>query len=311
MLQIPEEVHMGRLAAVVVAVGLVLAGFASSAQASPCPVRSGVTLVPAGGVTVPVDTPQQPVAATAPTTTLKRFVLDLGAVADAALAPVDVTVSWGSAVSDFDIAVTDRFGFQDYGAGASRNALTQQPSEAVALPNLAHCAEFAVKVTNVAGAPTEVLSAHVAVGRPLSAEPPAPEPLSRKAWVVSGSPGAEATTPQDLATNAIDGKLDTRWSTGANQLPFNFFQVDLGAPTTISRLVMDAGTSPDDFPRTFDIQVSDDGNNWTQIAGGAGSKQVTDVRFPAVKTRYVKIDQSSAYWPNYWSIAELNLYATR
>src|SRR5436190_15308587 len=108
---------MGRFAAVVITLPLVLAGPASSAVASPCTVHSGLTVVPAGGVTVPVDTPQQPAAASATTYTLKRFVLDLSAVAEAVMAPVDVTVSWGSALSDFDIDVTDRFGFEHYGAG--------------------------------------------------------------------------------------------------------------------------------------------------------------------------------------------------
>lgn len=126
--------------------------------------------------------------------------------------------------------------------------------------------------------------------------------LSRGSWVVSASVGG---SPR----NAIDGDINTRWTTGVSQANGQWFQIDTGGgtPPTFTNLVLDAGSSTGDYPRGYQVNVSNDGTNWgTPIASGAGSAAVTSISFASRTARYIRITQtgSNGLW---WSIHELSL----
>lgn len=125
-------------------------------------------------------------------------------------------------------------------------------------------------------------------------------PLERKDWIVSGSSGGK---PQ----GAIDDNSNTRWDTSAAQTSGQYYQVDMKNPFTINRIELQTEGSPNDYPRKYEVYVSNNGLTWTgPIAFGNGNK-VTEIKFTPQQARYVKIVQTGTSG-NYWSIHELQIY---
>ena len=104
----------------------------------------------------------------------------------------------------------------------------------------------------------------------------------------------------------IDGDLTTRWSSGTGQGPGTWVSVDLGAAQEFNQVVMNAGTSPGDYVRTYQLETSPDGVTWTAIARGQGSTGEMVIPLPPTTTRHLRI-LSEASPGNWWSIHELNL----
>jgi fibronectin type 3 domain-containing protein len=128
--------------------------------------------------------------------------------------------------------------------------------------------------------------------------------LSRTGWVASAS----SSNAPDPPANAIDGNINSRWSTGANQVPGQWFQVDMGSTNILSAIVLDCGASTGDYPRGYQLYLSKDGTNWgTPIAVGNGSA-VTTISFDAHAARYIRVTQTGSASANWWSIAEFNAY---
>jgi hypothetical protein len=131
-------------------------------------------------------------------------------------------------------------------------------------------------------------------------------PLSRAGWTASAS----LTCQQDVAANAIDGDKSTRWSTGVTQATGQWFQLDMGSPQIVTQLVIDAGASVGDYPRSFKITASDDGTHWSaSLASGTGAGPLITVAFPARLTRFLRVTLTGS-GPNWWSIHEINVYGT-
>jgi O-glycosyl hydrolase len=130
----------------------------------------------------------------------------------------------------------------------------------------------------------------------------AAQDLSRAGWTVAAS----SSDPASPVANMTDGDLATRWSSGAGQAPGSWVSIDLGAAQEFNQVVMDSGTSPGDYVRTYQVETSPDGVTWTAIARGQGSTGEMVIPLPPTTTRYLRIvsDASSGSW---WSIHELNL----
>ncbi len=132
-------------------------------------------------------------------------------------------------------------------------------------------------------------------------------PLDRSWWQASAS----NTEPGGSATNAIDSSPTSRWTTGAAQSAGQWFQVDLGSMQTFDRLTFDAGNSVNDYARGYQIQVSDNGSDWStqpSVASGSGTGPLVTVNLGApVKHRCIRIMLTAPadYW---WSISDLNVY---
>ena len=130
--------------------------------------------------------------------------------------------------------------------------------------------------------------------------------LSRDGWSVTGSSSG--------ASAAIDGDLDTRWTSGAAQAGSEWIQIDLGSPTLMSRITLDAGPSANDWPASYEVLVSDNGTTWRSVAAASGSpttavsQEITTTRFAPQVARYVRVEQEGAR-SNWWSIAEINLFS--
>jgi beta-glucanase (GH16 family) len=102
-----------------------------------------------------------------------------------------------------------------------------------------------------------------------------------------------------LASEAVDGNNGTRWASSwsAGQ----WFQVDLGAPTAVSRIAINWEAA---YARGFTIQFSTDNSTWTQAYAtttGAGGQQSITVSGTA---RYVRINLTQraleAYGYSFW-----------
>jgi glucosylceramidase len=107
---------------------------------------------------------------------------------------------------------------------------------------------------------------------------------------------------------AVDGDASTRWSSGAAQAPGQHLQVDLGRRTFFRRVAIDSGGNLGDFARGWQISVSDDGVRWRVLASGAGTGQLTTVDVRPTRARHLRVTSTAAAG-NWWSIADLRLYA--
>jgi 4-amino-4-deoxy-L-arabinose transferase-like glycosyltransferase len=124
------------------------------------------------------------------------------------------------------------------------------------------------------------------------------------------------------ARRAIDGKLQTRWSSGAPQVRGMLFRVDLGRLEKVTRLRIRLGNSYRDYPRGMEVYFSQDGRLWSQAAllneplywdGECLLKYrnpgETDIIFREVQARFIEIRQTETHPIFYWSIHELELFA--
>jgi fibronectin type 3 domain-containing protein len=128
--------------------------------------------------------------------------------------------------------------------------------------------------------------------------------LNRTGWVATALVGASPA-------NAIDGNIATRWSTDSLQTNGQWFEVDMRSAKTIFKIVLDATPSPNDYPRGYQVNLSNDGSSWgSPVATGAGYSAVTTITFPPQTARYVRITQTGSATGNYWSIHEMNIYGT-
>jgi len=132
-----------------------------------------------------------------------------------------------------------------------------------------------------------------------------PLPLDRSGWSASAS----VSNAGDLPSNALDGVFATRWSSGQPQSPGMSFQVNMGKTQNFSSIALDCGASGGDYPRGYQVFVSQDGTSWgNAIASGQGSGDYTVISFSKQSARYVKVvlTASSGSW---WSIDEFYAFA--
>jgi fibronectin type 3 domain-containing protein len=128
--------------------------------------------------------------------------------------------------------------------------------------------------------------------------------LSRAGWVASASSTESGGSP----ANAIDGNIATRWSTGASQTSGQWFEIDMGLTNTFYGIVLDAGSSSSDYPRGYQVKVSNDGSNWGNlVASGAGTSAVTAISFSTQTARFVRVTQTGSVSGLWWSIHEFNV----
>jgi hypothetical protein len=87
------------------------------------------------------------------------------------------------------------------------------------------------------------------------------------------------------AESAVDGFPDTRWSSEFSDP--QWLAVDLGAPTRVSRVVLDWEVAR---ARSYAIQVSLDGTNWTEVySTTSGKGDMEDIKFAPTSARWVRL----------------------
>ncbi|WP_433364743.1 glycoside hydrolase family 3 C-terminal domain-containing protein [Actinoplanes sp. CA-142083] len=128
-------------------------------------------------------------------------------------------------------------------------------------------------------------------------------PLTRTGWIATASP----TSTTDVPARMLDGNAATRWSSGTPMTNGNTVTLDLAAPRTFAKVVMDSGGSASDYARGYRIDVSSDGSTWRAAGTGAGTAAVVTATTGSQTARYLRITQTGSA-SSWWSIAELNLY---
>jgi hypothetical protein len=119
---------------------------------------------------------------------------------------------------------------------------------------------------------------------------------------------ATASHNPNEAKNALDGNPDTRWTTGVKMDKGMWFQVDLGWESEVTKLVLDTTKSPGDYPRGYEVYVSNSPENWGEpVAKGEGKGPVTEITCKPKSGRYIRIVQTGASDGAFWSIHELKI----
>jgi F5/8 type C domain len=129
------------------------------------------------------------------------------------------------------------------------------------------------------------------------------ELMNNRQWKVSASHNPNA------APFAVDHDIKSRYDTSASQTPGMWFQVELPEAEIICSLVLDAGSSLNDYPRGYQVQLSNDGTNWSQpVASGKGTSALTDITFAPAKTKFIRTTQTGSVDGLWWSIHELHIW---
>jgi glucose/arabinose dehydrogenase/mono/diheme cytochrome c family protein len=109
--------------------------------------------------------------------------------------------------------------------------------------------------------------------------------------------------------SAIDGNSNSRWDTGAIQVPGMWLAFDMGKEQELTSLVLDSRRSKNDYPRQYSVEISEDGQHWSKpIAEGYGQSPMLQIVLPPTKTRHVRISQHGHASGKFWSIHELEVY---
>ncbi|MGE5527804.1 MAG: discoidin domain-containing protein [Patescibacteria group bacterium] len=106
---------------------------------------------------------------------------------------------------------------------------------------------------------------------------------------------SSAHTAANGGDKAVDGYTDTWWRTlKKSSLPAEWIVVDLGASYTVDTVTLKWGSY---YARTYQIQVSPDGETWTTVySTTAGNGATDEISFAAVSARYVRM--YSTAWSN-------------
>lgn len=140
---------------------------------------------------------------------------------------------------------------------------------------------------------------------------PAPALLPEKGWVVKSNVNNHETK------YVTDRDILTRWNSGL-QKPGVYLEIDIGFIRHIKGVSLKLGTSHQDYPRGYIVEVSKDGINWLKIAGEERTiipiraflkpKDLSlDITFPPVDARYIKITNTKEDKNYYWSVYELEV----
>ena len=133
-----------------------------------------------------------------------------------------------------------------------------------------------------------------------------PGTLDRLLWVATSS-----TMGGDAPGNALDGDLTTRWSTDTSQVSGQWFEVDMGSTSTFNKIVLNSINSPSDYPRDYQVNISNDNLNWgSPVATGVGTPTSTTISFATQAARYVRVTQTGSVQGLFWSIDEFNVFGT-
>ena len=127
--------------------------------------------------------------------------------------------------------------------------------------------------------------------------------IDRSNWTVVASNNAS------IANLAIDGNSGSRWDTSQQQSAGQWFEIDMRSTQLFDKVVLDTSASPNDYPRGYKLEVSDNGINWNTVGIGTGRSAETTISFSAQNARYIRIEQTGFADGTWWSIHEVEVFA--
>lgn len=87
---------------------------------------------------------------------------------------------------------------------------------------------------------------------------------------IGATASASGAYNSKVASLAIDGNLTTCWESALDGAP-SWLKVDLGAEHIVRSMVIKSTTYPDEIPKDFVLQGSNDNSTWTVIETYAGA----------------------------------------
>jgi hypothetical protein len=128
--------------------------------------------------------------------------------------------------------------------------------------------------------------------------------LGKNSWQLTASNTfADAST-----TAALDGDPTTRWTSGAQQVPGMWLELDLGQTEIFFSIVIDSSQFPTDAAQSYNVYFSNDGTFGTPARSAVPGASLSTVTFDsAVVARYIKLELASGN-ENWWSVGELSVY---
>jgi beta-glucosidase len=122
-----------------------------------------------------------------------------------------------------------------------------------------------------------------------------------------GKPATASSAENDgaPASSAVDGNTATRWSSAFSDP--QWLQVDLGSSATLSQVVLTWETA---YATAFQIQVSADGNAWTNVYSTTTSTGGTQTLTVSGTGRYVRMYGTARATGYGYSLWEFQVYGT-
>lgn len=126
--------------------------------------------------------------------------------------------------------------------------------------------------------------------------------IAPSGWTASAS----VTGGTEAAGRALDGKPDTRWTSGAPQAAGQWFQIDLGSVQAVKQIDLDANSG--DYPRAFEVRLSQDGQTWSEpVAQGTGKDAYVSIPLGRHDARFIRVVQTGSA-DAWWSVAEAKVF---
>lgn len=131
--------------------------------------------------------------------------------------------------------------------------------------------------------------------------------LSEAGWVATSNTGSPAA---DAPQNAIGGTAGPRFSSNADQKPGTWWQVNMGSRRTFDSVTLDSGRYSGDYAAGYDVEVSNDGKNFTPVYTGTGTSSSESATFSPQTAQYIRI-LLTASSTNWWSMTSFTVSNTR
>jgi len=121
--------------------------------------------------------------------------------------------------------------------------------------------------------------------------------------------GFDASHNARSLRNIVDGNAQNRWASGTSQNPDMWLSIDMKKPHLVTTLTLDTSGAANDYPREYEVQISEDGQQWSEpIVSGQGHGPVTKIVLPSgIVTQHLRIRQTGKVGHWHWSIYQLSV----
>jgi hypothetical protein len=127
--------------------------------------------------------------------------------------------------------------------------------------------------------------------------------LSETGWVASSNTSSSAG---DAPQNAINGS-GGRFSSDADEAPGMYWQVNMGSKQTFNQVVLASGGNAGDYANGYDVEVSNDGVNFTPVYFSTSTGQTETATFSPQTAQYIRILLTASSASDWWSMTSVTV----
>jgi hypothetical protein len=133
-------------------------------------------------------------------------------------------------------------------------------------------------------------------------------PLPTTGWIPTAS--ATEAKASSVPSSAIDGNLNTHWTSGTGQMPGMWFMLDMLKPQTFFSIAVIDTSQPTDYGASMRVSTSLDGTTFTVLRTDIAGSTSLKIPFADAQTaRYLKLEVLSSPGGGglWWRIDELQV----